>query len=716
MPANHRYANLPLLNKVLLPYVLLLLALAIATSVGSSYLLQTWLHESTQSSLNHIQKQIYSEFKDLEQQLNDHAEKIGNEWPVTLEDIQKDLSAHNQRFTAVLYSGDNPNLPPQFVPLIKQARLLTPTKVTVMEEQNKGHILATCLWLDTNRYLFILHPIDSSYLDKMAARYDSNFYFFNQRGTLIAKNQQAKGSLSLLEESQLSELRSGVSFSDMTNTDNSQLISYSALPLGQKGIFLLGSAKPLNLIDKLVLNHRLYLLAITGLSLLICITLFRSLLMRLFRPLNGLLETFQKVSAGDRSARARIEEKDRSQLVELCTASNQYLDLLDEKDEKLVKLEAQLQNLEDLKSHNQHLRKTNLELETRAVSLKEQNQEFSALFQVTQSMVSSLDQRLLNERIMQALKESLNCTICVLYIFQPGSDKLTAVKVQGLYGIDLKSITVELGCGLAGNAALNQQLDYAPDLLQREEKPCYGNEVVSVGSLLSVPMTIQNRLIGVINLHQNTVDAFSKTSQKIAQALANQAAIAIENARLYEKTKTLSATDELTGLSNRRQFQEYLLRELAQSRRHNNSFSILMIDIDHFKLYNDFHGHLKGDIVLKRVASLLVQNTRGVDLVARFGGEEFVLLLPKSGKRSSLAVADKLRIGIEKEYFSGAENSQPGQRLTISVGVAHFPTDSSDIYDLMNLADTALYEAKRQGRNKCITWNPTLLPADEKKS
>ncbi|MCK4690785.1 MAG: GGDEF domain-containing protein, partial [Desulfuromonadales bacterium] len=114
------------------------------------------------------------------------------------------------------------------------------------------------------------------------------------------------------------------------------------------------------------------------------------------------------------------------------------------------------------------------------------------------------------------------------------------------------------------------------------------------------------------------------------------------------------------------------------------------------------------DIVLKKVAMLFQQNTREVDLVARFGGEEFILLLSKTDRQLSLTVAEKLRMCIEKEYFAGAEESQPGQRLTISIGISHFPGDSTDVYDLMNLADNALYEAKKQGRNKCVSWDGTV--------
>ena len=191
----------------------------------------------------------------------------------------------------------------------------------------------------------------------------------------------------------------------------------------------------------------------------------------------------------------------------------------------------------------------------------------------------------------------------------------------------------------------------------------------------------------------------------MAQAIADQTAISIENSRLYEKTRTLSATDDLTGLANRRQFQDYLQREWAQSRRYHSHFSLLMLDIDHFKAFNDTHGHLKGDIVLKKVAALLLLNTRGIDLVARFGGEEFVILLPKADKEGSLAVAKKLCSCIEEEYFNGMEESQPQKKLTVSIGTSTFPTDSTDIYDLLNLADKALYQVKRNGRNHAVAWS-----------
>lgn len=709
---KYKFRNLSLLGKVLLPYILLLLTVAMATSFGSSILLQGGLIDISKDHLIHIQQQAYNDFKNLERILTQNLNFNFSD-KTTAEEIENSLFAFDQHIKVTLADLNDPELPLQYQQLIKKTLPLKTAYVSVLEDAQQGQSLTACQRISATKFLLIHRPLGATHLDRLANHYESNFYLLNQKGELLASNHGSSEYQPHLSKKNIALLLSGNQQSTILKSDGSQLITYSALPLGHDGIYLLATSQPLSGIEKLISNHRFYLLGIIGLSLLICITLFRSLLVRLFGPLHSLSQATTEIMHGHLDHRIDIDRRDHSQFVNLCTTFNQLMDLISDKDHKISDLSTQLETMESLKDHNTHLRKSNLELENRAINLKEQNQEFTALFKVTQTMVSSLDQQLLYERIMQALKESLSCSICVLFIFKSDTDNLIASKIQGIYGVDLKSITLELGEGNAGKAALSQKSHYLPDLSVTHVETCYGIESVTTGSLLSVPLTVQNRLIGVLNLHQKNINAFSVTSQKIAQAIANQAAIAIENARLYEKTKALSATDELTGLSNRRQFQEYLLRELAQSRRRHNTFSILMIDIDNFKLYNDYHGHLKGDIVLKKVASLLTQNTRGVDLVARFGGEEFVLLLPKSDKQNSLAVADKLRMCIEKEHFPGAESSQPGKRLTISIGVSYFPDDSSDIYDLMNLADTALYEAKNRGRNTCVGWNPELLTGNQ---
>lgn len=704
------YANLSLLKRVLLPYILLLLTLAMAISFGSSMLLHSGLLDISQKRLLHIQKQAYNDFKKIERLMSLTVNQALISPDSATRRLEQAIQPYDQHITSTMVKWQAADLSAQQQALLKKSRINGSAYITVQHTTDHRLVLVSAQPVTEDSFMLLYHPLGNEHLNRLAKHYEADFFLLNQKGELLAQNGSSKNYLPRLSKETLAKLLAGESYSTIVQHQGARLVIYTALPLGHDTVFLLATARSLADLNALIGKHRLYLLGIIGLSLLICITLYRSLLLRLFSPLDALLTAYTKVFSGDDDYRIRIEGHSHSQLVKLCHGCNQLLDRLSNKKKHVEELSTKLDRMQELKEHNHHLRKSNLELEARTLNLKEQNQELSALFKVTQTMVSSLDQQLLYERIIQALKDSLNCPIYVLYILQPAADHLAAVKVQGIYGIDLKSIKVELGAGQAGMAAINQQSIYLPDLSKEPDPPCYGNETIDSGSMLSVPLTVQNRLIGVLNLHQKEANGFSNTAQQIAQAIASQAAIAIENARLYEKTKALSATDELTGLSNRRQFQEYLLRELAQSRRQHNPFSILMIDIDHFKLYNDYHGHLKGDIVLKKVASLLVQNTRGVDLVARFGGEEFVLLLPKSDKQNSLSVAEKLRLCVEQEFFPGADQSQPAQRLTISVGVSYFPGDSSDIYDLMNLADTALYEAKKQGRNTCVGWSPDLLP------
>lgn len=716
MFAKVSYANLSLLKKVLLPYVLLLLTLAMAISFGSGMLLNSGLLDISQKQLLHVQKQAYDDFKNIERLMSLTVNLSLDPPDKATRRLEQVIQPYDNHITAAMVKWQAADLSEQQQALLEKSRIKGSAYITVQQTAEHGLVLTSAQPVTDDSFTLLFHPLGNEHLDRLAKHYTADFFLLDQQGEVLIKSGTSVNYLPKLSELSRSKLLAGESYSTIVKHDGERLIIYTALPLGHDTVFLLATSQSLADLEALIGKHRLYLLGIIGLSLLICITLYRSLLLRLFSPLGALMTAYDKVAGGDDNYRIAVEGHSHSQLVKLCNGCNQLLDRLSSKQDQVEELSAKLHRMQELKEHNRHLRKSNLELEARSLNMKEQNQELSALFKVTQTMVSSLDQKLLYERIIQALKDSLNCPIYVLYILQPAADHLVAVKAQGIFGVDLKSITVELGDGQAGMAAINQQPIYLPDLSKESNPPNYGNELIDTGSMLSVPLAVQNRLIGVLNLHQKEVNGFSNTAQQIAQAIASQAAIAIENARLYEKTKALSATDELTGLSNRRQFQEYLMRELAQSRRQHNPFSILMIDIDHFKLYNDYHGHLKGDIVLKKVASLLVQNTRGVDLVARFGGEEFVLLLPKSDKASSLSVAEKLRLCVEQEFFPGADQSQPAKRLTISIGVSFFPGDSSDIYDLMNLADTALYEAKKQGRNTCVGWAPNLLPAPTPKT
>ncbi len=163
--------------------------------------------------------------------------------------------------------------------------------------------------------------------------------------------------------------------------------------------------------------------------------------------------------------------------------------------------------------------------------------------------------------------------------------------------------------------------------------------------------------------------------------------------------KNLACRDGLTGIFNHRYFQDSLEAELNRAGRHAGNFSLVFLDVDHFKQYNDKNGHQQGDKVLRKLAQILAKSIRKPDILARYGGEEFVIILPETPKASARIYGEKVRRGVEKYPFPGKE-TQPGGNLTISIGISTFPEDGRDRYSLIEYADQALYQAKKGGRNR----------------
>jgi diguanylate cyclase (GGDEF)-like protein len=184
--------------------------------------------------------------------------------------------------------------------------------------------------------------------------------------------------------------------------------------------------------------------------------------------------------------------------------------------------------------------------------------------------------------------------------------------------------------------------------------------------------------------------------------LLQTAGFSISNALLHEKTMELSKTDGLTGLKNYRAFKDAFHAELLRSKRYQRGGSLLMIDVDYFKNYNDTNGHPQGDVLLKKLAELILDNFKDTDIAARYGGEEFaVLLLETKGKNEAVAVAERLKGLVEWCKFPNGE-LQPGGKVTVSIGVSCCPDDGTTVEELIQAADAALYCAKRGGRNRVV--------------
>lgn len=225
---------------------------------------------------------------------------------------------------------------------------------------------------------------------------------------------------------------------------------------------------------------------------------------------------------------------------------------------------------------------------------------------------------------------------------------------------------------------------------------------------VTVPLKAKDRVLGAI-LVDNIFNKkpITKSDVNMLTMFANHAGLAIENSRLYEETEYLTNIDWMTKLWNCGKFQKDILLELAKSKLTDTSVSLVMIDVDNFKNYNDTFGHLKGDEALKGIANILQNKSRKFDIVARYGGEEFVIIMPHTPKENAILFAERLRNEVEKLYAE--ENSLPSdKRLTISSGIATYPEDATTKDELVAATDMALYEAKRAGKNRTCLYSKAI--------
>jgi diguanylate cyclase (GGDEF)-like protein len=219
---------------------------------------------------------------------------------------------------------------------------------------------------------------------------------------------------------------------------------------------------------------------------------------------------------------------------------------------------------------------------------------------------------------------------------------------------------------------------------------------LKIESLLAIPIYIDERIRSVVVVENINVNNFEKFSIVIGQF-----GLEMRKVRLYELVEKLAITDGLTGLLLRRHFLRSFGKELKRSIANNINLSVLMIDIDHFKKFNDRFGHLVGDGVLVKIADIIRNNTREIDLISRYGGEEFCVALPETNKKGAQAVAERIRRQVERENFM-AEGEFT--RASVSLGVATYPEDSKEMLDLIDKADQALYKAKNSGRNNTCLY------------
>ena len=216
---------------------------------------------------------------------------------------------------------------------------------------------------------------------------------------------------------------------------------------------------------------------------------------------------------------------------------------------------------------------------------------------------------------------------------------------------------------------------------------------------LAIPIKVMRQAAGFLKITSKDPDVLGTEEVKAAELFVAMAAMSLENIRFYEQVQAQSVRDPLTQLYSHRAFQTQLQEELLRAGRSQTPLSLIMMDIDHFKSYNDRYGHPAGDALLKTVSAILNSFARPVDYAARYGGEEFCLILPNFARAEAVEIADRLRLRVSSQpfFFQGEKSS-----VTISIGVASFPQDATTASQIIRVADERLYQAKHGGRNQVV--------------
>lgn len=284
-------------------------------------------------------------------------------------------------------------------------------------------------------------------------------------------------------------------------------------------------------------------------------------------------------------------------------------------------------------------------------------------------------------------------------------NKLMIKAIKGLSKWLIQDIRLQIGEGIAGNVFKEGKPLFVRNIEQLELPYIRSKPHYKTSSFISVPLKLDSEVFGVLNIADKiTGEDFTENDLTLLNYFSASASIAIKMSDYYSmagKLKELSITDPLTGLFNKRYFYERLTEEIHRSERYNFVFSIAIFDIDDFKLFNDTEGHLAGDDVLKELASIAHRSLRSNDIISRFGGEEFIVLMPQTDKEEAFIVAERMRKHI-KESFTRTWEKFPHPTITVSIGISSFPEDGKSSENLIKNADLVLYKAKSEGKNKTV--------------
>jgi diguanylate cyclase (GGDEF)-like protein len=333
------------------------------------------------------------------------------------------------------------------------------------------------------------------------------------------------------------------------------------------------------------------------------------------------------------------------------------------------------------------------------VGRNRQLQELNIFHGVAKALTSSLDLDSILQTIMDKMAEYFRPDTWSLLMVDEELDELYFAIAVGTASEALKNVRLKVGEGIAGWVAKHGERLIVPDVMTdpRFSKRIDEMTQLETQSIICIPLRAKHRVLGVIQLVNVDMDGFGDQELFFLQALSDYAAIAIENARAVEKIQELTITDDVTGLFNARHLYKTLEKEVYRSSRFNYEFTVLFIDLDHFKQVNDTHGHLIGSKLLAEIGYLVKAQLRLIDYAFRYGGDEFVILLPQTGKDAALVVAKRVRDSLRTSMFCRDEGLNLNVRA--SIGVATYPHDAKTPHDVIRQADEMMYLVKNSTRD-----------------
>ena len=329
---------------------------------------------------------------------------------------------------------------------------------------------------------------------------------------------------------------------------------------------------------------------------------------------------------------------------------------------------------------------------------KESN--FKVFHEIGKTLTSTLDLKEVLTKIMDRINELLHPRTWSLLLVDEHRNELYFEIVVGSSSQSLKEFRIQFGEGVAGWVAENRTPLLIPDVSADPRfNPRFDDLLgFTTHSILCAPMISKNRVLGVIELvNDGARGKFNEEDLQLLSTLTDYAAIAIENAKYFQKIQELTITDDVTELNNSRFLYQALDREIKRSRRYRKQFCLIFIDLDYFKNVNDKYGHLAGSHLLREFGEVLRQTLRDVDLITRYGGDEFVLILPETPPTRGLRVAKRLREVLNQHEFHPDRNLT--LKITASFGVSTYPEDAQSALDIIRAADQAMYRVKQSTRD-----------------